>query len=94
MAVDSVGHGFLVGGTISISVVVVSLDLGGTKALVKMPDGKVRALNQQKSSPYGVGSNASISGTVVGFIDGGATAVIQESDKNIVAIPCSGCTAS
>lgn len=94
MAVDSTGKGFIVGSTISVTPTVAALANGGQQAVVTMPNGKKYYTNNPKTSTYSAGATPTISGTVVGFIDGSLTALVKEADGNIIGIPCANCTAS
>ncbi len=91
---DSAGKGVVIGSTLTLAGTVSSIIHGGSHAQVTFPDGRIVQTRQQKSSPYTAGGAASLSGTVVGFTDGGRTAIVKEADTNLVTMTCALATAA
>jgi hypothetical protein len=85
MGVDINGKGFLVGSTVSVTGTV-NLVLNQL-ARVKLPSGAHVYTNSPKTSvsAYAVGSTPTLSGTVIGFTNGGLSCTIQEADGNLIS---------
>jgi hypothetical protein len=91
--VDSTGKGVAVGGTLSVVATVISV-IPLPLVTVKLPDNSFRTIMQQKSAPYTIGATPTLSGTVLGFVNAGNTAIVKESDGNLLTVPLASATAT
>jgi len=94
MAQDINGKGFIVGSTVTVAPVVTALIGTGNVAVVKTTDGKTCFTNNPKTAVYTVAATPSLTGTVVGFVNGGLSCVFKEADGNLVTAPNNSVTAT
>ena len=98
MATDINGKGFLVGNTVTLATTVIGIApaAGGKQVIVRRPSGAFSYTNVPKNlvSSYAVGSTVSLTGTVAGFVNGGALCVFQEADGNEITAECNTVTAT